>query len=208
MEKQPIAENVQQLIDKLHDEGVKAAKAEALEIVEKAKSEANRIRNAAREEAEAIKSSAHQVIEEEKEAAHKAFAIASRDAVLLLKSQLFAQFEQHLKEMISREFTDEKFLYELILKISESALSEKEEDMQLLIGEIDETGQKRDDLIASLATQLAKKGIRLGKGGDRGIKILLEGENLQIDLSDKALSQLIAELIMPRYQEIFEGGML
>ena len=47
--------------------------------------------------------------------------------------------------------------------------------------------------------------VRLGKTTQKGIKISLIDEEIEIDLTEEALTDLIYHLLIPRYHELLEG---
>lgn len=204
-EKSPISENVQALIDKLHFEGVKAGSEDARLIVQKAKQEAAKIIDDAQKEADRLRAEAHAMIEKEKSASEAAFKTSLRDSVLTLKTQLFLQFKNQLQKQISTQMDDEKFLETLILTIAKAAISEEAQNINILVGEIKDYENRRDRLIEAIASKMLEDGIALGTGRDKGIKIKLIDQEVEVDLSEEALTELIYQLIIPRYRELFEG---
>jgi V/A-type H+-transporting ATPase subunit E len=54
---------------------------------------------------------------------------------------------------------------------------------------------------------MLREGVELKPSRDlnRGIRIRLIGEDLEIDLSDQALSDLLLENLLPRYRAIVRG---
>lgn len=204
-ENSPIAENVQALIDKLHYEGVKAGNEDARRIVDKAREEAEKIIKTARTEADKIRSEAYETIEKEKIASQAAFKTSLRDTVLTLKTQLFLQLKNQLEKLISTKMNNTEFLEELILSIAKAAANSKVQKLEVVVGEIKDYQEKRDQLIKTIVTDMSQKGIELGIGREKGIKIKLVDQEVEIDLSEEALTQLIYTLIIPRYRELFEG---
>jgi len=204
-ENTPIAENVQALIDKLHFEGVKAGREDAQLIVQQAKQEAAKIIQEAQKEADKLRNDAQEWIEKEKIASQSAFKTALRDSILKLKTQLFLQFKNQLQQNISHTMQDETFLETLILSIAQAATTSQEENIKIIVGEIEDYEHKRDQLIQAISTQMTQNKIALGVGRDKGIKIALVDQEVEVDLSQEALTELIYQLIIPRYRELFEG---
>jgi V/A-type H+-transporting ATPase subunit E len=204
-EKSPIAQNVQNLIDKLHLEGVEAGRDEGEVILEASKKRAALIIEKAQKEAAAIKDEMHQLIEDEKKASNEAMKMALRDAVLTLKTQLSLQFKAHLQNLISYKLADDTFLEEMLMAITRSSLSEKEESLEIIISEIEDSKEKQRKLIKSIASDMFRHKVRLGKTTQKGIKISLIDEEIEIDLTEEALTDLIYHLLIPRYHELLEG---
>ncbi|MCH9740996.1 MAG: hypothetical protein K0U38_09190 [Epsilonproteobacteria bacterium] len=200
---EPIAQNVQALVDKLHLQGVKAGKEEAEAILQKANEKAKQIIEEAEQRAKVIQEEAIQELEAEKKATHEAFKIALRNSVLTLKNQLFMQFKTHLQKLITQKLQDENFLEEMILTISSNIQSD--ENIELIVGRVENYESRQDAFIESIVEKMTTEGIKLGKLNRQGIKIQFIENNLEIDLSDEALTDLIYQLIIPRYQEMFDG---
>ena len=74
----------------------------------------------------------HQLIEDEKKASNEAMKMALRDAVLTLKTQLSLQFKIHLQHLISAKLSNDTFLEEMLITITRSSLSEKEESLKIM----------------------------------------------------------------------------
>ena len=204
-EKSPIAQNVQNLIDKLHLEGVEAGRDEGEVILEASKKRAALIIEKAQKEAAAIKDEMHQLIEDEKKASNEAMKMALRDAVLTLKAQLSLQFKAHLQNLITHKLSDNTFLEEMLLTITKSSLSDKEESLEIIISEIENSKEKQDKFIKEIASDMFRHKVRLGKTNQKGIKISLLDDEAEIDLTEEALTDLIYHLLAPRYYELFEG---
>lgn len=204
-EKSPIAQNVQNLIDKLHLEGVEAGRDEGEAILEASKKKAALIIEKAQKEAAAIKDEMHQLIEDEKKASNEAMKMALRDAVLTLKTQLSLQFKTHLQHLISDKLSDDTLLEEMLLTITKSSLSDKEESLEVIISEIENSKEKQDKFIKKIASDMFRHQVRLGKINQKGIKVSLLDEQAEIDLTEEALTDLIYHLLAPRYCELFEG---
>lgn len=202
----PIGEGVQELIGRLHEEGVKSGKEEAKKILADAQAEAARILDAARKESQRIKHEADAHADTLQKAAHAALKIAVRDAVLTLKEQLQLTFEHHVQKLVAKKLGEEAFLEKMIGLIVQSALAGEERDaMQLLVGSGEMEAAEAERFVQKVAKTLLEKGISVGHEQGRGIRIRLVGEELEIDLSDAALAGLINRMIAPKYRAIFEG---
>ena len=114
---------VQELIDRLRDEGVSEGEQQAQEILQKANDEADKILNEARQEAEKIRSTVIEEIDAQQTAAHEALRLAFRDTELKLKQEMVAQFSAQVKRIVSLELQDEKFIKQIILTLAGQAQS-------------------------------------------------------------------------------------
>ena len=111
---QKTASGVQALIDRIRDDGVKAAREEAARIVREAKGEAAAIVAKAKRDGEETERVASARIVTEEIAAREALKLASRDAVKDLGTRVWVAFERHLKRLVSAQLTDTEFLRKVI----------------------------------------------------------------------------------------------
>lgn len=203
-EQHPIGQGVQELIDRLHEEGIKSGREESETILREAKKEAARMLDEAKREAETLKAESHAKVEAERKAAHEMLQAAGRDAILTLREQLMMQFEHHIKSVVDAELSETAFLETLILAIAKEAVS-GEEKAELSVGTLGMDAAEADAFVKGLMAGELAKGITITPYGGRGIRLQIEGGDVVIDLSREALSELIFRLLTPRYRAIFEG---
>jgi V/A-type H+-transporting ATPase subunit E len=204
---------VKELISRLRDEGVKAGEDEARLMLEDAEKKAAEIINNAKAEAEGILSKTRSEIESEKNAAREALQIAVRDAVLSLKEQLSVRFASHVKRLISSELADKEFLKKLVLAVASRSVPDeiKDKSLQVLLSdEVSGDSSKHkeiDPLVLSISKDLFREGITLVPSGERqrGIRLHLKGEDLEIDLTEETLSDSILRYLVPRFRSLIEG---
>jgi V/A-type H+-transporting ATPase subunit E len=195
---------VQELISRLKDNGVKAGQDEAQRMIEEAQEKAINIVAQARSEAKELLESTRAKIEVEKSAAVESLKIAIRDTELMLESKLKVRFTDHVKHLVSRELEDKEMLKQLILKIAGSSCSriseEKELDLLLL-------KEKLDPLVSEISGSVLRKGVEIkeSESDKAGIFIRMKGEDLEIDLSDNAISEILLKYLLPRYRAILTG---
>jgi V/A-type H+-transporting ATPase subunit E len=62
--------------------------------------------------------------------------------------------------------------------------------------------------ILSLSSDMLREGVELipSSSVEGGAKVRLVGEQLEIDLSDKAISKMLADHLLPRFQAILTGA--
>ena len=92
---------VQDLIDRLRDQGVGAGRSEADRIVAEAREQAAQILAEARREADTLREQTRSDIEKEREAAQQALRLAARDTVLELLDGVARHFEQHVRRLLA-----------------------------------------------------------------------------------------------------------
>ena len=218
-----VASGVQELISRLRDEGVQAGREKSDQVLREAQEEAARLVAQAKAEAEEILSKARSQIETEKAAAIESLRVAIRDTELKLEAELKADFAAHVKRLVSVELSDKKFLQQVILAIAGLAAGDKaggDKPVEVMLPkdlfEADEKGVKLTKegqngmrhLVLGISGDMLREGVDLKPSEDisGGIRIRLVGENLEIDLSDKAISDLLLQNLLPRYRAIVTGA--
>jgi len=119
--------------------------------------------------------------------------LAIRDTELMLESKLKARFAEHVKHLVSSELEDKEFLKQLVLKIAGSSCSSipEEKGLDLLVAR-----EKLDPLVLEISGTVTD---------NAGIRIRMKGEDVEIDLSDNAITEILLKYLLPRYSAILRG---
>jgi len=208
---------VKELIDRIRDEGVHSARAEAERILAEAKAHAARLVADAKAEAATIKKEARATMEREQSATIEALRIAARDTGLELRSAIMSGFEEHVRRLVTDVTTDGSVLRDMILVLSGRAAEEfiQDKDVAILLPNrlADEVSAELDQFLrqsaVAFSADVLRKGIELIPSNEvrGGARVRLVGEDLEIDLSDEALSEMMLRLLLPRYRKILvEAG--
>ena len=217
-----VASGVQELINRLRDEGVKAGQEKSDQVLREAQEQASRIVAQAKAEAEEILNKARSEIETERAAANDSLRVAIRDTELKMEAELKADFAAHVKRLVSVELSDREFLRQVVLAIAGMAAGDKAcegQPVEVLLPqdlfETDERGtrltEKGQDrmrqMVLGISGDMLREGVDLKPSKDisGGIRIRLVGEDLEIDLSDRAISDLLLQNLLPRYRAIVRG---
>jgi V/A-type H+-transporting ATPase subunit E len=218
-----VASGVQELINRLRDEGVKAGREKSDQVLRETREQASRIVAQAKAEAEEILSKARSEIETERAAANDSLRVAIRDTELKMEAELKAGFSAHVKRLVSVELSDREFLRQIVLAIAGMAAGDKaceDQPVEVLLPQdlfenderetrLTEKGQDRmRHLVLGISGDMLREGVDLKPSEDisGGIRIRLVGEDLEIDLSDQAISDLLLQNMLPRYQAIVTGA--
>jgi len=217
----PEFSGVERLLERIRDEGVGTARREAERLLAQAQEEAAALRARARREATAMLDEARAKIELEQQAGKEALHLAARDTLLELRSTVREGFETFVQRLVTRETCDLDFLRDFVLVIAgraaEDYLRDKRIEVQLgeellRAGSADplpstELGHALSCRTLELSAELLREGIELiptpGIGG--GARVRLRDENLELDLSDEAISRLLLRFLLPRFRYIIEG---
>lgn len=218
---QPVSSGVQELIDKLKNDGVIAGQEKADQLIKEAQNEASRIVAKAKLEADKLVSDATKKINQEKESAHEAIQIAFRDTELSLRSKVREAFSDQLRHLVSLELQDTEFIKQLILAVVGFRAHDMPQDQKAEIVvpsqlfEEDSQGtrlsqegkQSLRHFVLGISDKMLRAGIELKPSPDfaGGIKVRLVGKDLEMDFSDEAISTLLLKYLLPRFRAIVAG---
>ena len=207
---------VQNLVDRIRDQGILAANEKANKIVRDAEAKSAKMLADAKLEIEKLRETARLEIEANHAAALEALKLSARDAVLQLKAKVSSEFEVFVQRLVTSATRDEQFIKAIVLvlagHVQEELIGDK--DIQILISELILTGKSNEELgergkqtILSLSSEMLREGVELIPSSDiqGGANVRLVKDKLEIDLSDKAIASLLYQRIMPRFQAILEG---
>jgi V/A-type H+/Na+-transporting ATPase subunit E len=215
-----VSHGVQELIDRLKTEGIQSGEQQAQKITELAQQKARTIVAEAKREAEMIRQNAVAEANRHKTSGEEAVRIAARDALLALKSKMTQLFRDELAAQVSTEFRREEFLCQLILEVCRKKIPDLAPDQTMTVilpselidlaslGNL-ETPLAHDSLsqlVLAIYGDRLRQGIEFSNGNnDNGIKVRLEGQEILVDLSDRAVSDLLTQHLLPRFRALLEG---
>lgn len=221
MDGHKLSSGVQELIDRLREEGVAEGRSQADKLVSDAREEAGRIVAKARQEADGFIEEARKQTEEYRKNAEEALEIAARDTVLELKSNLTSRFSRRVAEMVSDKMTDEELLQKVILEIAGKIREQINEDEQMevllpadIIG-LDELRRHPEKVkegslgqfVLSVAEDMFRDGVTIKQGAQKkGIQIRLVDRKLQIDINETVISEILMKHLLPRFRALLEGS--
>ncbi len=193
-----MAEELQQLLEKIQHDGVERANAEAAEILAKAKADAATILKNAETEAAARRAAAESDAQAFEERARKSIAQSARDTVLDVKARLDALLEN------------------LLAKDVQAALAQPDETARLALAALKGLAADTADvaanaaLAAALKAQLAAAAVtgvtvtvddRVGAG----FSIRLDNGRVEHDFSEAALAAALARRLRPDLAALVRG---
>ena len=185
-----MAEELQQLLEKIQHDGVEKANAEAAAIISKAKAEAEACKKAAAEEAAAATAKAEAEAKAFAERAEKTIQQAARDTIREVKNALDALFENLLAKNVNAALSTPGEAAKIAL---DAIRSLNADDAEVAANE---------KLAAALKAQLAAdaaKGVKvvLDPTVGSGFSIRLDGGRVEHDFSEAAISAAIAKRLRP-----------
>ncbi|MFC5050263.1 hypothetical protein ACFPK9_06535 [Rubritalea spongiae] len=206
------ASGVNELIQRIRDEGVEKARDEAKQIVHQAKQEAAQLVAKAEAQAKRELEAAREKIETETYASEEALKIAARDTVKNLGAGVSRVFRNQLERVIHEELGDASLIREVILAVASEAgeMVDAGTPAELLVHyeQGDENAEKRiNDLIYHLSHETFKEGLTLKPqaGLQRGVSIKVEGADVLIDVNEETLTELLHHQLLPRYRHLLRN---
>ena len=200
-----MAEELQGLLNRIQEEGLKKADEQKEKIIAEAKAEAAKIVKQAEAEAAQLKKSAEAEAESSMERAKAAVQQAARDIVIGLKSSLEARIKRLVSEAGSAALTPEfmgKVILEMVACQKDSASANAGLDVMV-------SAQNLLDMEALVRGSLAdslKRDVEVVPGNDlaAGLKVSFDGSDVYMDCSEEAITDLIVSYVGPRMAELLK----
>ncbi|WKC85043.1 V-type ATP synthase subunit E [Borreliella lusitaniae] len=191
---------VKDLINKIKKDGLEEAERLSNDIILKAKKQAEEIVSRAEETARALKTKSEKEVNDYKSHAIEASRQAIRDLIIGVENGLKSIFENTLKDNVVEVFSDNNFLAELIIKITDSWA--KEEKLVIQLNESDFSSLEQI-LRLKLGNKL-KEGIEIKpfKGISKGFKIQKKNIGLHYDFSVETIADILFDYLNPRFKEV------
>lgn len=211
---------VQELIDRLRETGVEEGRTQGEELLNEARRTAEQQLKQARQQANEMIGEAKREAERIREAGEDAVRLAVRDAVLALKGQLADQFRKRIRGIVSDALNNREFVVKLILELARRALPEDEpgqievllpedaSDLQQLLDDPERVMEEPlSQLARSVTDEMLREGMTLRTGDFHapGIRVRLVEKDVELDLTDKAIADLLLKHLLPRFRLLVEG---
>ena len=216
-----VASGVEDLIARLRDEGVNNGRARAEQIVKDAQARADLLVKEAQQEAERIVNQAQEEAENLKRAGHEALQLAFRDTNLALKTQLNQQFTGKLQRLVGAETEKPELLQKLLLEVASRVKEEvaQAQEVEVLlprkvagVGELSRNCAELEQEILTyfvklISQDMLREGVSFGvaKDNQRGLRLRLIDREVVLDLSDRAMAEMLLEHLQPRFRALLEG---
>ena len=191
-----MSEELNSLLEKIHDRGVKKIEAERNNVISAAQQEALAIISTAHNEAAKIRLAAEKDADAMKKRAKNAIRQAARDILLDLRSELKRRLEAITRKRLDDALSAD-FMADLIADIVNVVMLDPDKSnagaLQIMISpaKCEDVVQK---LTASIGNDLVSQiSIFPNSAAGRGLKISVDGDQVFFDLSDTALSGMICE---------------
>jgi V/A-type H+/Na+-transporting ATPase subunit E len=214
---------VENLIERLRDDGIAQGRSQAETLVSAAQKQASDIVAAAQREADTILVKAKQEAAKLKAAGETAVGLAMRDAILSLENQLVNEFRNRLVHLIKGLLADPGFVQRLILEVaSKVAPASMGKRVELLLPDeivsLEDLQRKPEEaapgtlmhFVLSMGGGMLREGIRFGVAddGEAGIRVCLVDDEVRIDLTESAISELLLRHMLPRFRALLRGKVM
>lgn len=198
---------LQELTDKLYNEGLSKGKQEAEQMKANAKNEAAQIIAQAKEQAQEILAKAQSEAAELKSKTENDVKMASLQAFTAVKQQIENVIVAKTLAPAKAAASETEFLKEIIKSIV-SAFNPNNSDSVAL--DIILPAEKQAELEQFAKEQLSKicsagVDVQFSKGIQGGFKIAPKGEGYMLSFTDKDFENIIAEYLRPKTKELLFG---
>jgi V/A-type H+-transporting ATPase subunit E len=214
---------VENLIQRLREQGVAAGQDRAESIVLDAQKRAEWIIEEAQLEAKQLVDEAKKQSNALRSAGEDALKLATRDALLKLRDTLLGSFSHEVKRVVGQKMDQQAFLEKLILQLAGQVreqldLDDKENISIFLPNKpvgVDELKNNPDEMkvgtlthyTAAIAADMLRNGVSIQVSDDvgGGLSVRLEDDNMVIDFTDETLAELLLEHLQPRFRTLLQG---
>ncbi len=201
-----MAEDVQGLLEKIHNDGIAKAQQEKEAIIAAAKKEAAQIVADAKAQAEELKKTARTEAKAGEEKANDAIRQAARDAVIALKADLLNKLNTVVHSCIGEAMTPD-VMKQIILTMAQSYGKDANaaDSVEVLLPK-KEQDQAEAYLKAQLLAELkVKPVIELTNEFNAGLQISFRDGEVYFDFSDDALAEVLCRFVGPKLTAVIKG---
>ena len=217
MTEQATTTGVQELIDKLSQEGVSEGQRQAEKLVSDAERKSDGILESARQQANDILQRAREDAAQFQSAGEEALRLAARDAMRDFGAKIHDGLRNRLQQLLQYQMQDPQLIRQMILEIARQATADLgDESADLLIPPeiITEEEAKRRvesgdpdqliDFMRGLLGEDLREGftVKLGNQRQTGLIVRVVNQNVELDLTDETISTLLLQHLLPRFRAI------
>jgi V/A-type H+/Na+-transporting ATPase subunit E len=212
---------VESLIGRLRDEGITQGRTQAEALVTAAQQQAAELVATAQKEAEAMLVRAKEEAGKLKAAGEEAIRLAMRDTILAVEGDLLKEFGDRLRRLVKGVLADPAFLQRLLLEVAGRVAPTSAQAELLLPAELvslEDLQSKPEEatpgtlmhFALSMGGGMLREGMRFGvsEDGEAGVRVRLVEEDVQIDLTESAISQLLLRHMLPRFRALLRGAVV
>lgn len=210
---------VQQLIDRLREEGVASGQSEGERLLAEARVKAMEILDHAKVEANKVLEKAHAEAKSIEEDGKAALNLACRDVVLKVREACYEEFKNRLNRLVRHKLEDPKLLEQMILELAADVRpKEQGKEIRLLLpqSQVSEQDLQREvanpqpgslaAFVLGLTADILREGMSFAVSQDdhSGIKLQIVEDDVQLELSDQTITTVLLEYLVPRYRALLK----
>ena len=198
-------DKLQELTQKLYNEGLSKGKEEGEAILAKAQAQAQEIVSQAQEEAKAIIEKAQKEASDYKIKMEGDVKMASTQAVQATKAGIENLIVAKAVEPVKGALSDEAFIKEIITAVAKNFSAQESTDLALVLPE--KLQKSLEPFVSAELTKTIGKGVEasFSKKVNAGFKIGPKDGSYFIDLTDEAFQALIGEYLRPATKKLLFG---
>ncbi len=200
-----MAQQIQELINKIKQEGIEAAEQKSKELDLQAQAKAQKIIDEAKINAQKIVQDGKKEIEQMKITTQAALKQSSRDMLLTLKKEIENVLKKITQKNVNDSLTPDS-LSRILGSIAEKTFSEQKEnvDIKVLLSQTDLESLK-NGIIAKLQKELKGKIVFQSRDDiSKGFAISFDSGKSSFDFSDKSLADYIAGFVNEEVAKIIK----
>jgi len=196
-------EDLKNLIDRIHEEGVRAVEEKTSRIEEDARKRREQIIEDARVEAGRILEDAGKKAEESRKRAEEELRQSARDLIIKLKETVFSVLDSLIENEIGAEFKDARILKTITPVIEK--MGEPGEDKIALTVSAKERKRLEEALLSGLKDEI-KKGVAIKESDEigKGFLISFDGGRSTFDVTAKGLAEYVSRYMKPRLRDMLK----
>lgn len=199
---------LQELTDKLYNEGLSKGKQEADDMKAKAKTESAAIISKAQEQAKEIILAARKESDELKSKAENDIKMASVQAFTSIKQQIEKSIiMKAVSTPLTLGISDKDFIQSIITTVVSAFNPNSVEPVSLSIILPENKKAEMDNFITNQISKLCTAGldVKFSKNIDNGFQIGPKGDGYMISFTDKDFENLISEYLRPKTKTLLFG---
>lgn len=198
-----MAEEIKELIEKIQEEGIRAAEDKAKAIEEAARKKAMDLIETAESEARKTLEDAHNSISKAEDSARASLKQTARDVVIGLKKEITEILDRIVLHHVRKALTPDE-MTKLISHLVKEYRAKEKGDVAISLKK--EDAQNIENMLFGELPEELKKGLKLRPSEDiqGGFTISYDHNKSYYDFTDKALADYISSYIKPKLAEILK----
>ena len=187
-----------ELIDRIKREGVEAADAEAMSIIDSAKAEAERIIADAKAKADKMIADAEAENEKMLRSSEDAIRQAGRNLLISFRESVTRELRCVTERKVVSAYTSEQFVQLVVNTVEAWAKKPDSEELSLILN-TEDLKALEDSLLSALKDRMLE-GITLKSGDsfDKGFRIAVKDGSVYYDYSAEAVVDMLSSYLSPK----------